>query len=88
IQTERLVDWWPTHVDNDEETQLDVRVYAEVGPSPLSKSITLYRHRDTVETDVVTGESRRLTEALTPEAGADGVAAGRPNAQDEGVASD
>ncbi|MFW5929985.1 MAG: LEA type 2 family protein, partial [Halobacteriota archaeon] len=53
IQTERLVVWWPTHVENDEETKLDVRVYAEVGPNPLSKSVTLYRHRDTVETDVV-----------------------------------
>ncbi len=57
IQVDRLTEWWPTHVREDEdtaveETVLEVEFYAAVGALGVSRRVTLFEHSDTVETSV------------------------------------
>lgn len=59
VEVDRLVEWWPTHVSEDdatgvEETVLEVEFYADVGPYGLGPDVTVFEHRDTVETGVFT----------------------------------
>lgn len=59
VEVDRLVDWWPTHVSEDEhtgveETVLEVEFYADIGPYGIGPDVTVFEHRDTVETGVFT----------------------------------
>lgn len=51
VAVDRIPEWWATHVDRGEQSDLDIEATIHAGVGPISRSPTI-THSDTVETDL------------------------------------
>ena len=83
IRNENLDDWWVTHLQNDQVTDLRIEFYAVVSSDLLPRDVRVpldeLTYERTIETDIFGNENASADESgPTPTPGGDGDGAGAP----------